>query len=118
MLVQKVGDGMRGKVKDDSVFRMLESERDRCAHVIEKLLAEIEKLPEGSLGQRKVKTEGKEYVYQCLRYRDGKQVKFVHLSAGRAEELRPALERKKKLQKDLSTTRKRMNTINGILQKR
>lgn len=109
---------MRGKFKDDSVFRMLESERARCARVIEKLLSEIEKLPRGALGQRKVKTDGKEYVYPCLRYREGDRVKFEHISVRKAEELRPALERKKKLQKDLGTIRKRMHTIDGILQKR
>lgn len=86
---------MRVQAKDDSVFRMLESERDRCKRVIDKILAELEKLPRGSLGRRKVKSGGKEYVYPCLKYRDGAKVKFEHISAERAEELRPVLERKK-----------------------
>jgi len=47
---------MRAKARDESVFRMLESERDRCARVIEKISAEMEKLPRGSLGQ-----EGEEW---------------------------------------------------------
>lgn len=108
---------MRAKAKDESIFRMLESERDRCARVIEKIAAEMGKLPRGSLGQRKVKSGGKEYVYPCLKYREGAHVKFEHISAQLAEELRPALERKKKLQNDLKSSQKRMGTINIILKK-
>lgn len=108
---------MGGKARDESVFRMLESERDRCAKVIEKLSAEIDKLPRGSLGQRKVKSGGKEYVYPCLKYREGDQVKFEHLSPQRADELRPALERRRKLLNDLKVSRQRMATINIILRK-
>ncbi|HBG07169.1 MAG: hypothetical protein A2075_13115 [Geobacteraceae bacterium GWC2_58_44] len=62
---------MRVKARDESVFRILESERDRCARVIEKIAAEMEKLPRGCLGQGKVKSGGKEYVYPCLKYREG-----------------------------------------------
>lgn len=108
---------MRVKARDESVFRMLESERDRCARVIEKLTGEIEKLPRGSLGQRKVKSGGKEYVYPCLKYREGNHVKFEHVSARRADELRPALERRKKLENDLKVSRRRMTTIDIILRK-
>jgi len=109
---------MRGKEKqDDSVFRMLQSERDRCALVIEKIHNELEKLPKGSLGQRKVKSRGKEYIYPCLRYREGSEVKFEHLSPEKAEGLKPALERRKKLQADLKIIKKRLSTLNAILQK-
>lgn len=108
---------MRGKEKDDSVFRMLQSERDRCALVIEKINIELDKLPKGSLGQRKVKSHGKEYIYPCLRYRDGSEVKFEHLAPEKAEELKPALERRKKLQADLKANKKRVATLNGILPK-
>ncbi|WP_041532057.1 hypothetical protein [Pelobacter propionicus] len=108
---------MRARAIDNSVFKMLESERDRCVRVIEKIFSELENLPRGCLGQRKVKSGGKVYVYFCLKYREGAHVKFEHISAQRAEELRPALERKKKLQNDLKASRKRAATINHILQK-
>jgi len=103
--------------KDESVFRMLQSERDRCALVIDKINSELEKLPKGSFGQRKVKSHGKEYIYPCLRYRDGSEVKFKHLSPERAEELKPALERRKKLLADLRANKKRIATLNAILPK-
>lgn len=109
---------MRGKEKDESVFRMLQSERDRCALVIEKIFIELEKLPKGSLGKRKVKSHGKEYIYPCLKYRNGSVVKFKHLSSEKAEELRPLLEKRIKLQGALKANKKRMATINAILQKR
>lgn len=108
---------MSGKVKDESVFRMLQSERDRCALVIEKINSELDKLPRGSLGQRKVKSHGKEYIYPCLRYREGAEVKFEHLAPEKAEELKPALERRKKLQADLKANKKRVATLNAILLK-
>lgn len=108
---------MRGKEKDSSVFRMLQSERDRCALVIEKISSELEKLPKGSIGQRKVKSHGKEYIYPCLRYREGAAVKYEHLAPEKAEELRPALERRKKLQADLRANKKRVATLNAILPK-
>ena len=108
---------MSGKVKDESVFRMLQSERDRCALVIEKINSKLDKLPRGSLGQRKVKSHGREYIYPCLRYRDGAGVKFKHLAPEKAEELKPALERRKKLQADLKANKKRVVTLNAILPK-
>ena len=108
---------MSGKIKDDSVFRMLQSERDRCALVIEKINSELDKLPKGSLGQRKVKSHGKEYIYPCLRYREGAVVKFEHLAPEKAEELKPALERRKKLQADLKANKKRVATLNAVLPK-
>jgi hypothetical protein len=108
---------MSGKGKDESVFRMLQSERDRCALVIEKINRELEKLPKGSIGQRRVKSHGKQYVYPCLKYRNGSVVKFEHLSSEKAEELRPLLEKRNKLQDDLRANKKRLSTINAILQK-
>jgi len=108
---------MRGKEKDGSVFRMLQSERDRCALVIDKINSEIEKMPKGSLGQRKVKSNGKEYIYPCLRYREGSEVKFEHLAPEKAEELKPILERRKKLEADLKANKKRVATLNAILPK-
>ena len=108
---------MSRKEKDDSVFMMLQSERDRCTLVIEKISSELDKLPKGSLGQRKVKSHGKEYIYPCLRYRNGSEVKFEHLAPEKAEELRPALERRKKLQADLRANKKRVATLNAILPK-
>jgi len=106
---------MSGNEKDESVFSMLQSERDRCVLVIEKINSELDKLPKGSLGQRKVKSHGKEYIYPCLRYREGSEVKFKHLTPEKAEELKPALERRKKLQADLKANKKRVATLNAIL---
>jgi len=77
----------------------------------------LEKLPRGSLGQRKVKSGGKEYVYPCLKYREGSKVKFEHISSQRAEELLLVLGKRKKLQKNLNANKKRMKTINLILQR-
>ncbi len=59
---------MSGKIKDESVFRMLQSERDRCALVIEKINSELNKLPKGSLGQRKVKSNGKKTASHPLKF--------------------------------------------------
>lgn len=108
---------MREKVKDESVYSMLQAERDRCLLVIEKVSRELEKLPKGSLGQRKVTSHGKEYVYPCLRYREGTSVKFEHITPEQAEELKPLLERRKKLQADVRTNKKRIATLDAILPK-
>lgn len=108
---------MRSKEKDESVFRMLQSERSRCALVIEKICRELDKLPKGSLGQRKVKIRGKEYIYPCLRYRDKSGVKFEHLSPEQAEGLKTALDKRNKLREDLKATRKRLATLDNLLRK-
>jgi hypothetical protein len=108
---------MPARKKDESVFRMLQSERDRCALVVEKISHELDKLPKGSLGVRKVRSHGKEYVYPCLRYRGESGVVFEHLSSARVEQIKPALERRKKLQADLKANNKRIATINAILLK-
>lgn len=64
-----------------------------------------------------MKSRGKEYVYPCLRYRDGSEVKLEHLAHEKAEEQKPALERRKKLLADLKANRKRVATLNAILPK-
>lgn len=108
---------MRVEKKDLSVFNMLRSERNRCVVVVERLNREIDKLPKGSLGERKVKSNGKVYVYPCLRYRDGKKVTFAHLSPEKAEAIKPALELRKKMESDLKANSKRIATLNAILGK-
>ena len=108
---------MPAKHKDESVFRMLQSERDRCVLVVDKIDRELGKLPKGSLGERKVRSHGKEYVYPCLRYRGESGVVFKHLSPAKAEGLKPALEKRKKLQADLKANEKRIATLNAILLK-
>lgn len=108
---------MRAEKKDPSVFNMLKSERDRCVDLAERLRREIGEIPKGSLGQRKVKSHGKEYVYPCLRYRNGAKVTYEHLSHQRAEELRPLVERRKKLEKSLKANNKRIATIDALLMK-
>jgi len=105
---------MPSRKKDESVFRMLQSERDRCLLVVDKIYRELDKLPKGSLGERKVRSHGKEYVYPCLRYRGESGVVFEHLSHAKAEKLKPALEKRKKLQADLKANKKRIATLNGI----
>ena len=108
---------MLARKKDESVFRMLQAERDRCLLVIEKINRELEKLPKGSLGERKVRSHGKEYIYPCLRYRSDSGVVFEHLSSAMAEKIKPSLERRKKLQADLKANKKRIATLNAILHK-
>lgn len=108
---------MQANKKDESIFRMLQSERDRCTLVMDKISRELDKLPKGSLGERKVRSHGKEYVYPCLRYRDESGVVFEHLSSAKAEEIKPALEKRKKLQADLKANKKRIATLNAILLK-
>ena len=103
--------------KDQSVFNMLSSERNRCIELKKSLRHEIDKLPKGSLGKRKVKRGCKVYVYPCLRYRDGKKVAYEHLSREKAEELKPILERRKKLELSLKANKKRIATIDAILKK-
>jgi hypothetical protein len=108
---------MSVKEKDNSVFNMLQSERDRCVLIIEKISIELEKLPKGSLGHRKVKSNGKEYTYPCLRYRNGSVVKFEHLAPEKVEGLKLVLERRRKLLVDLKANRKRVATLNAIIPK-
>ncbi len=111
------GGAMRAANKDQSIFNMLKSERNRCVELAESLRREIDGLPKGSLGERKVKSGDREYIYPCLRYRDGKKVVYEHLSRQRAEELKPILERRKKLESSLKANKKRIATIDSILAK-
>ena len=103
--------------KDNSVFNMLRSERDRCARVVDKINAALEKLPRGSLGHRKVKSGNKEYIYPCLKYRDGSQVKLEHVSPQQVEDLKLQLQKRDKLRNDLKANKKRIKTLDQILSK-
>jgi len=108
---------MRLCKKDESVYRMLEAERDRCRLVVEKIDRELTALPKGSLGQRKVKSGGKEYCYPCLRYRSGARVMFDHLSAEKVQVLAPLLEKRKKLASDMKANKRRIATIDALLRR-
>lgn len=108
---------MRAMKKDPSIFNMLKSERNRCIELADRLHREIDLLPKGSLSERKVKSKDREYVYPCLRFRDGEKVKYEHLSREKAEALKPLLERRKKLESSLRANKKRIATINNILAK-
>jgi hypothetical protein len=57
------------------------------------------------------------YIYPCLRYRNDSGVKFEHLSPEKAAEMKPALEKRKKLLNDLKANKKRLLTLNAILLK-
>jgi hypothetical protein len=108
---------MRADKKDQSVFNMLKSERSRCVEMAARLGEEIERLPKGSLGKRRVKSSDKVYEYSCRRYREKDKVKFEHLSEKQAEELKPKIERRKKLEASLKANKKRIATIDAIVGK-
>lgn len=108
---------MKAEKRDPSIFNMLKSERNRCLELVGQLQREIDKLPKGSLGERKVKSGNKVYSYPCLRYREGKKVAFEHLSRERAEKLKPLLERRKKLEVSLKASKKRIATLDALLGK-
>ena len=108
---------MLKRLKDQSVFNMLQSEQIRCARVISNIDIELEKLPHGSIGHRKVKRNGKEYIYTCHKFREGTQVKCVHISANQIDEIRAGLERRNRLLKDRKANKRRMDTIAMIIKK-
>jgi len=108
---------MRADKKDQSVINMLKSERSRCVEMMERLSEEIDRLPKGSLGKRRVKSGNKVYEYPCRRYREKDKVKFEHLSEAQAEEIRPKIERRKKLEASLGANKKRIATIDAIVGK-
>ena len=103
--------------KDSSLFSMLRSERDRCIRVVEKIAAELEKLPRGSLGHRKVKSGEKEYIYPCLKYREGSQVKLEHVSPQQVESVKLLIQKRNKLKEDLKVNKKRIKALDQILPK-
>lgn len=108
---------MRKRERDDNVFGMLESEHARCVRLSEALQDEIDKLPKGSIGIRKVKSGGREYEYQCLKYREGGKILFKHVSAGEVERLQMQVNRRVSLQKDLRAYKKRVRTLENLIAK-
>ena len=108
---------MSRKVKntDNSVYQMLESERLRCQSVLEKIDKELESLPKGSLCQRRVLSNGKVYLYPCLKYRDDSGVKVIHISREKADDLQAQLERKKRLKAIAKETQVRLATLKTII---
>lgn len=108
---------MSRKIKntDNSVYRMLESERLRCQCVLEKIDKELESLPKGSLCQRRVLSNGKVYLYPCLKYRDDSGVKVIHIAWEKVDDLQVQLERKKRLKAIAKETRVRLATLRTII---
>jgi uncharacterized protein (UPF0128 family) len=105
----------RIKSIDNSVYQMLESERLRCQSVLEKIARELENLPKGSLCQRRVISNGKVYLYPCLKYRDKSVVKTIHIPREKADELQVQLDRKKRLEAVVKETRVRLATLSTII---
>ncbi|QWV98961.1 hypothetical protein KP003_06850 [Geomonas nitrogeniifigens] len=103
------------KSSDDSVYQMLDSERARCEAVLERIDRELSNLPKGSLCQRRVVSNGKVYLYPCLKYRDGSEVKLLHVSREKAEEVQAQVERKKRLKQAAKETKVRLATLRTLL---
>lgn len=108
---------MSGKTRksDESVYQMLESEGARCESVLERIRRELETLPKGSLCQRRVVSNGKVYLYPCLKYRDASGVKLVHVTREKAEEVRAQIERKKRLKAVVKETQLRLATLRALI---
>ncbi|HBA86822.1 MAG TPA: hypothetical protein DCZ75_02215 [Geobacter sp.] len=108
---------MSGKTKysDESVYQMLESERARCESVMERIDRELATLPKGSLCQRRVVSNGKVYLYPCLKYRDDAGVKLVHVAREQADEVQAQIERKKRLKAVVKETKVRLATLRALL---
>ena len=105
----------KSKSIDNSVYQMLESERLRCQSVLDKIGKELESLPKGTLCQRRVVSNGKVYLYPCLKYRDKSEVKTIHITREKAAALQVQLERKKRLQAVVKETRVRLATLCTII---
>lgn len=113
----RTGPLMSGRTRngDDSVFQMLDSERARCESVLERIEREIATLPRGSFSLRRVVSNGKIYLYPCLKYREGSEVKLVHIAREKADEVQAQVERKKRLKRTAKETKVRLATLRGLL---
>lgn len=102
---------------DESVYRMLRSECDRCVSVVEKVSKEIDALPKGYLSTKKVKAKEKEYLYTCVKQRVGNKVVTTHVKPNEVPQIEQDMKRKKILTETLRANLDRINTIKKILGK-
>jgi hypothetical protein len=107
--------GGKSRNRDDSVFEMLESERARCEAVLERIDRELATLPKGTLCKRRVVSNGKVYLYPCLKYRDASGVKIVHIAQEKAEAVEEQMDRKKRLKAVVKETKVRLATLRALI---
>ena len=111
------GEDMSSKRKnrDDSVFEMLKSEHARCEAVLERIDRELATLPKGTLCKRRVLSNGKVYLYPCLKYREALEVKLVHIAQEKIEAVEAQMKRKKHLKIAAKETKNRLATLRALI---
>ena len=106
---------MKTKSQDESVYRLLKTEANRCESMIARIEQEILSLPRGSLAEKKLKKNGKVYVSHCLKYRENQKIISVHIPKEKLPEIEQAILRKKRLQESKKDGEKRVKTIQRLL---
>ena len=103
-------------VENDKVISgMLGDELKRCQEMIAGLQRSLADLPKGILSERKKRYKEKVYSYYSLKYRDGQKVVNKHVPNNEALALSKKLDQRRKLEKEMSVYKKRINYLSRVL---
>ena len=94
------------------ILTTIAQEKKRIEYMLAKYQEEYDRLPKGSLSERK--TGGKSYYY--LKYRDGKKVVSEYISKARIDEIRVQLEKRKHIEAMIKSLLEELAIANKVLE--
>jgi len=94
------------------ILTTIAQEKKRIEYMLEKYREEFDRLPKGSLSEKK--TGGKTYYY--LKYRDGKKVVSEYISKARIDDIRTQLERRKHIEAMIKSLLEELSIANKVLE--
>ena len=94
------------------ILTTIAQEKKRIEYMLTRYQAEYDRLPKGSLSEKKAGTR----TYYYLKYREGKKVVSEYINKSRIDEIRAQLEKRKHIEVMMKSLNEELAIANRILE--
>mgnify|MGYP003430413944 FL=1 len=94
------------------ILTMIAQEKKRIEYMLTRYQEEYDRLPKGSLSEKKAGTR----TYYYLKYRDGKKVVSEYINKSRIDEVRIQLEKRRHIEVMMKSLQEELAIANRVLE--
>ena len=94
------------------ILTMIAQEKKRIEYMLTRYQEECDRLPKGSLSEKKAGTR----TYYYLKYRDGKKVVSEYINKSRIDEVRIQLEKRRHIEVMMKSLQEELAIANRVLE--
>ena len=94
------------------ILTTIAQEKKRIEYMLTRYQEEYDRLPKGSLSEKKAGTR----IYYYLKYRDGKKVVSEYINKSRIDEIRAQLEKRKHIEVMMKSLQEELAIANRVLE--